>query len=267
LGNHDGSLAFHGDSLRVLARMAVQMDVTGFHLEAQPTKPESHDLSVAWLPHEGAALSAEIIRRASEFQFFCTSQNVACGKPKDMLAKYRHQQNAICLGFDEEDAATKRPAEIAALMREGFSLIRLSPAAISSGQAPPPVLDEVRKAGALALVPLDYNTPTRLTYWSSQAVLTTTLKEFAAAPPSVRDGLLRSDALLVLEVAEPPTLEQVDAIRAARARRVHLSCAATPYAQREETLHTTIKALFAAGLSREDILLLTGGNLRRFLDS
>jgi aminopeptidase YwaD len=267
LGNHDGPLAFHGDSLRILARMAVQMDLTGFHLEAQPSVPTSHDLSIAWLSRDAATLTAEIVHRTSEFQFACTAQDVAIGKPKDMLTKYCHQQQALCLGLDEADMVMKRPAEVASLIRQGFSFIRLTAAASPAGQAPPAVFDEARKAGALALVPLDYNTPARLTYWSSQGILTTTLMDFASSPPSVRDGLLHSNALLFLEVTQPPTREQIDTFRAARARRVHLSCTTTSLAQREETLRAVIKTLFDAGLSRDDILLLTGGNLRRFLDS
>ena len=152
------------------------------------------------------------------------------------------------------------------LLREGVKVIQLTRTdGASERAAPEDVLAEARKGGALALVPLDYNTPARVDAWKAQAMVVGSLKDFAASPPSVREGLLKSDAMLILEVTSVPTKEQLDTIYPARWRRVHLNAGTAPASSRLAEQKATYRAMYAAGMTRNEILALIGGNLRRYL--
>ena len=116
-----------------------------------------------------------------------------------------------------------------------------------------------------ALVPLDYNTPSRVARWKDQAIVLGTLQEFADSPASVRDGLLKSEAMVILEITSIPTKEQLATVYPARTRHVHLNAGTAPAASRLAEQKATFKAIYAAGMTRSDILSLTGGNLRHYL--
>jgi hypothetical protein len=172
----------------------------------------------------------------------------------------------VVLGMDEADLARYRPADVGTLLREGVSMLRLSngTAEAASKAAPSATITAAQQAGIFALVPFDFGAAARIEQWRDHAIVSASFREFAAAPASVREGLLLSDALLVLEVNEVPAPEQIVAISAGRARRVHLSFGFIPPERREEHARLVMQGLLKAGITRDEILLLTGGNLRRF---
>ncbi len=168
--------------------------------------------------------------------------------------------------MDEADLARYRPADVATFMREGLSVVRLASGAAEAADksAPAAAITAAQKAGIYALTPFDFGAAAHVEQWKDHAIVNASFRDFAAAPESVRQGLLMSDALLVLEVNEVPSPEQIAAISAGRARRVHLSFGFIPQERREEHARLVMRGLLKAGISRDEILLITGGNLRRF---
>jgi hypothetical protein len=266
LGNHDGSLACRLDSLRVLARMALNFDFGGFAIDPPGTFPESPVMTAAWLPSEAAATYAELIRRATELQGNCAARSVSCAGLKETIKNFRSHQKTVFMGMNEADLSLRRPAEVAGLIRQGLAVVRL--AAGSDARAlNSDAVEAARRGGVFALVPFDFNAAGRIERWKTQAVVTASLTAFAAAPPSVRDGLLSSDALLILDASSLPMRAEIETLLPGAARRVHLNFGSVPAYRREEQARGVIQSLFNAGLTREEILLLIGGNLRRFFDS
>ena len=268
MGNRDGSLAYHADSLALMASFAEVLDFKGFTVDAQGTVPADLKMvSAAWVTPEPGVITAEIVRRASELQFVCRDREIAAGDIKTALEADHKLQKGIFLALSETALSTRRAAEVGMLLRQGIKVIQLSKSGDPHAKsAPLDVLDEARDGGAYALVPLDFNAPARVGRWKEQAIVLGSFQEFAESPASVRDGLLMSDAMLILEIMSIPTKEQLETIRAGRVRRVHLNFGTAPNASRLAEEKATFHALYAAGYSRNDILSLTGGNLRRFLD-
>jgi hypothetical protein len=90
--------------------------------------------------------------------------------------------------------------------------------------------------------------------------------QLGAIPEDIRAALLTSKALLVLEVEPDMTAEQIETVKPGRQRLVHLDFGNAYPELRETEMKAAFRKLYEAGLSREDILLLTGGNLRRFFE-
>jgi aminopeptidase YwaD len=268
LGNHDGSLASHADSLRMLARLALTVDFDGFVADAQGSVPDVPCVSAVWLPREAVAITAEAVRRMSEIDETCGTRKMVTADLKSALKADRRTQKALVFGATDNDLIGRRRADLNTLVRQGLAIVKLSaadgdPTRGSSTDA----LTQLREAGLYALLPFDFSAAALIERWKTHSLLRASLPDFAAAPESVREGLLQSDAMLILEVPQAPTREQLDALLAGRERRVHLSFGSIPEFRREEHAKAVIRSLFEAGYSRDDILLLTGGNLRRFLDS
>ena len=266
LGNHDGALASHADSLRLLARLAWTVNFDGFVVDAQGNVPDLPCVTAAWLPRDAAALAAESVRRMGEVVDVCFTRKIATGTLKDALQADRRGQQALFFGASDTDLSGRRRADIRMLIRQGLGLVKLTAGAATGRNTPPEPLEELHEAGLYALLPFDFTAAARIERWKAHAIIHTTLAEFVAAPGSVRDALLRSDALVVLEVPESATREQLDALRPGRDRRAHLNFGSVPEFRREEHAKAVIRSLFEAGYSRDDVLLLTGGNLRRFFD-
>ncbi len=267
VANRPGSLAYRADSLKLMTTYAEVLDFKGLNVDAQGTAPAKLTaVSAAWVAPEPTIIMSEIMHRTSEFQFACESRDITAGDVKDAVEAYHKLKQGVFLAVTETALGTRRPADVAMLLRQGVKVIQLSrgndPKARS---APLDVLDEARKDGAFALIPLDYNTPARVARWKEQAIVVTPLKEFAESPVTVREGLLKSDAMLIFEITSIPTKEQLDTIYPWRARRVHLNAGTAPLQSRAAEQRATVRAMYAAGMTRNDILLLTGGNLRRFL--
>jgi hypothetical protein len=267
LGNRDGALAFHADTTRILARCSETVNFIGFSIDAQTTVPDLASVTAAWIPYEAAGNITETLRRLTDFRFACASKNMEAASLKEALMASRGSQRGLFIGMAEVDLNVRRPAEVTTLVRQGLSVVRLLPGTTTAYKsAPTDQIEAARKAGVYALVPFDFATPSRVDYWGKQAVVNGTLRDFAAAPASIREGLLNSEAMLCLEVSETPTKEQIDAISAARERRVHLSFGSIPRERREEHAKVCIAALLNAGLTYDDVLLLTWGNLRRWVE-
>jgi hypothetical protein len=264
LGNHDGALAFHADSLRLLTRLAQTVDFDGFSMGAQGDVPELSSVTAAWLPHEAALLTPEAIHRLGEVEDVCLTRRIATGTLKEALQADRRLQPALFFGASDADLSGRRRADIRLLARQGVSLVRL--AAGVGPNAPQDVFEELRAAGMYALIPLDFAAAVRIERWKAHSLVRGTLADFAKSPEGVRSGLLQSDALLILDVSDTPTVEQLGALRAGRDRRVHLNFGSVSQFRREEHVKAVIRSLFEAGYSRDDVLLLTGGNLRRFFE-
>jgi aminopeptidase YwaD len=266
LGNHAGGLKSYADSLKLTARLAQTVDLPGFSLDASVMVPTLTCPVAAWMPSRNLSFQ-EAVRRTSELRTYCEANDIAAANLKDALQGDRSGQKSLFIGMDAYDVSARSVAEVGTLMRQGLSVIRLpaaNPSEAEKLKGGP--IDEARKNGAYALVPFDFATRDRVAQWKKQALVYTDLKDFAAAPEAVRQGLLSSDALLILEVSDTPTKEQIEAIRPGWERYVHLSFAAMPYEYREARAWHAIKAMYDAGLTRDEILLLTGGNLRRFFD-
>jgi hypothetical protein len=268
LGNHAGSLACGDDSLKLMTSFSEVLDFKGFNLDAQGSVPSGlHAMSAVWVAPEPTIIPTEITRRIAEFQYACETHNLTAGELKDALAADQRMKHAAFLAISETALAARRPSDVGMLMRQGVKVIQLSHGGDAKAKsAPLDVLDEARNNGALALVPLDYNAPARVARWKKQAMVVASLAEFAASPESVRQGLLNSDAMLVLEVTAIPTREQLETIMPWRQRRIHLNAGTAPLDSRLAEQQATIRAMYAAGMSRHDIILLTGGNLRRYFD-
>jgi hypothetical protein len=267
LGNHDGPLAFHADSLRLLARLATTVDFDGFIVDAQGYVPDLACVTSAWLPREAATIATEAVRRMAEVEDACLMRRAATGTIKEALQADRRLQDALFFGASDADLIGRRAADIRVLVRHGLSLVRLTNSVGASRNPSPEVLDQLYEAGLYALIPFDFSAAARIERWKTRSLVRGTLSDFAAAPESVRDGLLRSDALLILEVPQTPTAAEFETLRSGRDRRVHLNFGSVSQFRREEHAKAVIRTLFEASYSRDDVLLLTGGNLRRFFDS
>ncbi|MBU0508714.1 M28 family peptidase [bacterium] len=268
LGNHDKQIAFHGDSLRLLARFAVTVDFNGFVVDDDGYLPNVPVVSGAWLPREAAITNAELVRRVQELRHTCDVRNVESAGLAEAIRADRRQQPAVFIWMEERDLAYRTTAEVRTLQRQGISVVRLAPGSSrSSTAAHSEGLDAAQEAGLYALVPFDFAASQRIEWWKDHAIIYTSLLDFAAAPTSVREGLLMSDALLMLEIEDSPNPEQLQSLRPGRERRVHVSFGALPTHRREEHAKSVIRTLYEAGFTRSDILLLTSGNLRRFFVS
>lgn len=266
LGDHPGSLASSADTLRSMARLAQTVDFNGFKLDPSVFVSTLTCPTAAWLSTNNLSFP-DAVRRMSEVRSYCEAHDIASANLKDALSGDRNWQKALFIGMEAYDLSVRSVAEAATLVRQGLSVVRLPLASPSEAErlAGGPI-EEARKNGVYALVPFDFATRDRVKQWKKQALIFADLKDFAAAPADVRDGLLSSDALLVLEASSTPTQEQIDAIRPGRERYVHLSFGSIPREYRELRAWYGVKAMYEAGLNRDEILLLTGGNLRRFFD-
>ncbi|HEY3295735.1 MAG TPA: M28 family peptidase [bacterium] len=266
LGNHPGRLASDGDSLRIMARLAQTVDFNGYRLDPTITVPTLSCPTALWLSASGLNFP-EAVRRISELRYYCDQHDIAAASLKDALQGDRALRKSLFVGMDAYDLSVRSVAEASTLIRQGLSVVTLAPASPSEAErlAGSPI-DKARQSGVYALVPFDFTTHDRVAKWKKQAIVLSTLKDFAAAPAAMREGLLSGDALVVLDVGATPTKEQLDAIRPGRERNIHLSFAAFPAEFREVRAWHAMKAMYDAGLNRDEILLLTGGNLRRFFE-
>ena len=267
-GDRPDPMAFRSDTLRLLARFAVTVDFRGFIADAGDRFPALASASAAWLPREAAVTTAELLCRMSELRYACDVRDVeSAGLAQAIAADRRHRQG-IFFGMEQRDLSYRTIAEVRALRREGLSVVKLGHVTdAGESAAPSRAMIEAKTAGLFALMPFDYGVAPRIAAWGKKSIVNATLDEFSAAPESVREGLLTSDALFVLEIDNTPSADALRAVHSGRARQVHLSFGSLPKHRREEHARTVIRLLYEAGYSRDEILLLTGGNLRRFFSS
>jgi hypothetical protein len=210
--------------------------------------------------------TAELLRRLNEFSHIATQREISAdGLAKSVAANW-NQKRAAFAGITESGISARKPAEVKALLKQGLSVVLLAPASSKNASVnSSDGMEAARSGGLTALIPFDFATPNRVEKWGSQGVVYAPFADVADAPADVRDGLLRSKAFILLELTGVPTKGQLEAIAPFHARLVHLNFAGLPSATRESTARQVIQAMYDAGLTREQILQLTGRNLRRYL--
>ena len=62
-------------------------------------------------------------------------------------------------------------------------------------------------------MPIDYGTPQRIRQWRRQAVVRAALHEFSQLPQQVRDSLMESSAIVVLDVSQDLDPSDIEAVR------------------------------------------------------
>jgi hypothetical protein len=265
LGDYPSPLACRSDSVRMLASIATTIDFDGFFLDQNGTLPKFSVVNAAWLPHDGAIPALELVRRTSEANYICNDRDIASSGLKDAIDASMNQRDGIFFAINEATLANKTAAEAQMLARQNLSLVNLTPGNTKGGKMPEQIEKTLRDDEVYAVVPLDFSTPDRVKTWKKQAIVRTRIAEFSNLAPAIRDSLLVSDALIVIEMDEPASIDQYKLIYPARERLVHLNFGTSYDDLRETEQKAAIRTMYQAGMTRDDILLLTGGNLRRFL--
>lgn len=268
IANYSESLASRSDSLRNIARTAATLNMRGFFVDPSGTMPKLATIAAAWLPHDSDMPVSEITARTAEVHYVCKERKLSSTGLADAVNGFAHDKLGVFLAIPEASFVGRTPPEAITLVHQGLSLVSLVP---GNGKSGGKMSDEIQQilldGGLYAEVPLDFGTPSRIATWKDHAIVTARLADFAAVPTDIRESLLTSDALLVLEVEPDMSKEQIEAIRSGRQRQVHLNFGSSYPELRENEMKSAIRKLYDAGLSRDDVLLLTGGNLRRFFKS
>ncbi|MBK6909452.1 MAG: M28 family peptidase [bacterium] len=261
------AIACRSDSLRVLSRFAVTLDVDGFFVDQTGTVSASDAITVAWLPYDARTTTSDMLNRSALLHTYCADKMIASDGLKKAIEQRGKLDQAVVLAITEAALFKRTQADIVALARMGLSLVHLTPGADADKTAlTEQAAKALRDAGSFALIPLDFKTGARVNAWGSHAIVTATLDQFAQSPAEVRDSLLTSPALVLLDVISEPTAEQLETLRNARQRYVHLNFGESYPELRESEHKAALRRLYEIGFTRDDILCLFGANLRRFLN-
>lgn len=267
LASQGGTLASRSDTARVLARHATTIDVDGFFVDRTGTVRRSEVTQVAWLSHDTRTPLQELVESCAHLHAYCKAHEIVCSDLQTAIASRRNLKQSIAIAIPEMGLTFRTVSDLIALTKMGLSLVNLTP-----GESGPKnrLSDEqfelLKDAGVYALIPLDFNTATRVKRWETHSIVTSTLAQFAQSPENLREPLLTSDALVLLDIDSAPTEEQLETIRSGRQRFVHLNFGESYDDLREGDQRAAIRRLLSAGYSHDDILNLTGRNLRRFLE-
>ncbi len=267
LGTQQQSLAARSDSIRVITRYATTLDIDGFFVDKTGTVKSSPSIEAAWLPHNSSTPITELISSAAHLHTYCSGKEITSTGLKDAVNKLNELKQGVMIAIPEVGLQKRPLQDIVTLTKMGLSLVHLTPGAEATKLAmSEETFKTLKAAGVYALIPIDYNTSPRVQRWGSQSIVTSSLAKFAEAPKEIRDSLLVSSALLLIDVDSEPTLEQIESIRASRQRYVHLNFGESFDDMRESDQKAAIRKLYEAGFSRDDMFNLTGKNLRRFLN-
>ncbi|MBK6766432.1 MAG: M28 family peptidase [bacterium] len=268
LATQPQTLAARSDTSEVLARHAITIDVDGFFVDATGTVPKANAMQVGWLPYDPKTPIEQILKSSALLHAYCKKQEILSSTFKDAVAARSSLKRGVTLAMIEAGLTKRPPQDVLAMTQLGLALVNLSPGNDAQKLA---MSDEtftiLHDAGVYALVPLDFNAAARVKRWGNQAIVTATFAQFAASPAEIREPLLQSDALLLLDVDAALSPEQLDFIRPGRERYVHLNFGESFDDTREGDQKAAIKSLMSAGYTFDDVLLLLNKNLRRFLDS
>lgn len=267
LGTIQPSLACRSDSLRMITRFATTLDIDGFFVDKTGTVKSSPSIETAWLPHNSSTPITEIITSLAHLHTYCAGKKITSTGLKDAVTKLDELQSGIVIAIPEV-GLNKRPLhDVLTMSKMGLSLVNLTPGAEATKLAmSEEVFNTLHKAGTYALIPLDYNTSPRVQRWGSQGIVTATMAQFANTPKEIRDSLLTSPSLILIDVDAAPSLEQLESIRSGRQRYVHLNFGESFDDMRDGDQKAAIKKLYEAGFTRDDMFNLMGKNLRRFLN-
>lgn len=267
LADYPTSIACRSDSIKILSKIARTIDLRGFFVDAFGTVPRLSGITAAYLPHDGSVPAYELITRMAEVSFFGGEHDIETSGLRECVSADGKQRRGLFFTIPETALNAHNPQEVGILIRQGLSAVTLNPA--NTGGEAPAMSEPVQTAfdkGCFAFIPLDYSAAARVERWKGRAIVTAPLREFTELPESYRTGLLNSDALLLIEITETPDSDLLSSIHPGRARRVHLNLGQTQPEIREYETRSLIRALFTAGYTRREVLMLTGGNLRRFFE-
>jgi hypothetical protein len=267
LANRQGSLACRSDSLKMISRFATTIDLDGYFLDPSGTVKSTSSIEVAWLPLNSDVPMMDLVNRMSHFWAYCNSKKIVCSGLKDAVAKQSELKRATVLAIPEISLLSRPTEDVLALTKLGLSLVSLIPTSDAVRRTMPDQLfNTLKDNGVFALIPMDFNTAARVQRWGKQGIVTTSLAQFAQSPEEIRDSLLTSDALLLIDVDAAPTVEQLQTIRAGRQRYVHLNFGESYDDMRDSDQRKAFDVLYQAGYTRDEIFLMTGKNLNRFLN-
>ncbi|MCB9365956.1 MAG: M28 family peptidase [Calditrichaeota bacterium] len=267
LGSQSASLASRSDTARVLARMATTIDVDGFFVDAHGTVKTSDVIQLAWLSYDNRTGFQDLISGCASLHAYCNAHKIVSDGLKSAVDARRDMRSGVALAVPEIGLSTRTVPELVALTKLGLSVVHLTPEqGAPKSRLSDEAFDVLQTAGVFALIPLDFNTASRVQRWGSHSIVTASLAQFAATPAEIREPLLTSDALLLLDVDSAPTAEQLETIRAGRERFVHLNFGESYDDLRESDQKVAIKTLLSQNFTRDEVLFLTGKNLRRFLE-
>lgn len=266
LGSVPQPLAFRADTLTLLARFSESINFDGIPLDNKMVVPEFRVPTAAWLPADSKTLTTELIRRSYEFTYVCDQRNAtSTGLSAAVTARDKHKLGAF-IGINESAMSSRKNYEVSSLVKQGLSVIRLAPADTKKGAATSSdALTAAKTSGAFALMPLDFTTPAQIEIWGGHSIVRTTLSELAAMPDEARTGLLTSTALVFCDQKTAPSAEQIALIRPYSARLIHININENGNLNRESVARDVVAELVGAGCTRDEVLRLTTGNLRRFL--
>lgn len=267
LGSDQTSLASRSDSLRMMTYFATTIDVDGFFIDRTGTVKQSSSIEVAWLPHNSATPIPELISSASHLHAYCADKNITSSGLKDAVNKQDELKSAVVLAVPEVGLSKRPVHDVLTLTKMGLSLVNLTPGAEAAKLAmSDEILQLLKDSGTYALIPLDFNTSPRVQKWGSQGIVTASLSQFASTPAEIRDSLLVSSALLLIDITGEPTVEQLMTLHKGRQRYVHLNFGESFDDMRQSDQKAAFRKLYEAGFTRDDIFHLVGKNLRRFLN-
>lgn len=267
LSARQGSIACRSDSLRLISRYAITLDIDGFFLDPSGTVKTSSSIETAWLPHNSDISIMDLVNRMAHLHSYCADQGIVSAGLKDAVNKRDDLTQAVMLAIPEISLRSRTLEDIVTLTKMGLSMVHLTPTSDGTRIAlPEDKFKTLKDAGVYALIPIDFNTSTRVQRWKSQGIVVASLAQFAETPQEVRDSLMASDVLLLLDAGPTPTGAQLESIRAGRQRYVHLNFGESYDDLRELEHKSVLKNLYRLGYTRDDILHLMGYNLKRFLN-
>ncbi|MFH1011426.1 MAG: M28 family peptidase [bacterium] len=255
------------DSLRILTRFGTSVDWKGFDIFDASLRRgllPAAGIQLVWLRSEFAS-TWTLIEAMASLQRICQDQDIHCGTLPTALQAFRRQEPALVFGVSSDALAGRPLEEVDVLLRQGVSVIELGSAQQQKRKLEEDVISTLQDAGVFALMPMDYGTPLRVRKWGSHSLIQAPLQEFSRLPQAVRDSLITSPAVLLLEARDTPTIDDVKAVRPYAERTVCLSLAPLLRMSGEEAAMQAVSRLYEGGLSREEITLLLTDNLRRLI--
>ncbi len=252
------------DSLRILVRMNPQIDWEGMNLRQAPMRLPSlpSGIHLVWLSQDNIAPTWMLTKEMARLRLSCEDKEIFYGNLPGALNADRKQQRAVVFAVKARALARCSPEEMDILFRQGIGLVDLEPTR-TFAQLNKEAISTARDAGAFALMPIDHSTAGRVQKWKDHAIVRASLQELSQLPPMVRDSLLESSAILLLNIDETLEASDIEIIRPYIERKICLNLSLD--ARDAQKARRMISNLFEAGLTSDEIVLALSGNLKRLL--
>ncbi len=254
----------HSDSLRILVRMSPRIDWEGVSLRQAPSQLQflPSGIHLVWLPQDNITPTWMLMKEMARLRLSCEDKQIFCGNLPVALKADRKQQRAVVFAVKARALAGRSPDEIDILFRQGIGLVDLEPTR-TFVQLNKEVISTARDAGAFALMPIDHSTAGRIQKWKDRAIVHASLQELSNLPSMVRDSLLESSAILLLNIDETLEASDIGIIRPYIERKICLNPSLD--ARDAQKARQMVSSLFEAGLTSDEIVLALSGNLRRLI--